>query len=241
MIKRILMAAVAAVSFSGAAGAATLDQFTDPAISNVGFNGYYDRDPNTPEYQGPPAKWQQKVIAGISGTLAAIEISANPIDSRFNPQGAESSLLVSVNLGSGWQSDANDFEAVVSIVDGWNRIDLLSSDISISSGDIFSIGIEGVAPLGASFRGSTGNGYAGNLYVDGSLLSNQDYDIDFRTYVLPTPLPPGCEPSDFRPPKCDDFNPNVVPLPAALPMLLAGIGGLGFMARRKRKSQQKAA
>ena len=30
--------------------------------------------------------------------------------------------------------------------------------------------------------------------------------------------------------------PSVVPLPAALPMLLAGIGGLGFLGRRKKKA-----
>ncbi|WP_282130221.1 VPLPA-CTERM sorting domain-containing protein [Roseobacter litoralis] len=27
-----------------------------------------------------------------------------------------------------------------------------------------------------------------------------------------------------------------MPIPAALPLLLAGLGGLGFMARRKRKA-----
>jgi hypothetical protein len=30
--------------------------------------------------------------------------------------------------------------------------------------------------------------------------------------------------------------PNVIPLPAALPLLLAGLGGFGLMARRKRKA-----
>jgi hypothetical protein len=32
----------------------------------------------------------------------------------------------------------------------------------------------------------------------------------------------------------DDVTP--VPVPAALPLLLAGVGGLGLMARRKRKA-----
>lgn len=57
--------------------------------------------------------------------------------------------------------------------------------------------------------------------------------------------PPGCIPSNYTPPKCEPWRPDgltPVPLPAALPMLLAGIGGLGFVGhRRKRKSQQKAA
>ncbi|AXI54794.1 hypothetical protein C1J05_10045 [Sulfitobacter sp. JL08] len=58
------------------------------------------------------------------------------------------------------------------------------------------------------------------------------------------PPPPGCIPSNYTPPKCEPWRPDglsPVPLPAALPMLLAGVGGLGFIARRRRKSQQKAA
>ena len=46
--------------------------------------------------------------------------------------------------------------------------------------------------------------------------------------------PPGCEPSGFRPPKCDDFDPAVVPLPASLPLLMAGVAGLVFWRRKKR-------
>ena len=41
-------------------------------------------------------------------------------------------------------------------------------------------------------------------------------------------------PSGGVPPKC---NPDIsaVPLPASLPLMLAGLGGLGMIARRKKK------
>lgn len=34
----------------------------------------------------------------------------------------------------------------------------------------------------------------------------------------------------------DNLNVSAVPLPAGLPLLLAGLGGLGLMKRRKRKA-----
>ena len=51
--------------------------------------------------------------------------------------------------------------------------------------------------------------------------------VSLTLEVSPASLP-GCGPSGGRPPKCDVISP--VPIPAALPLLLAGIGCLGFIA-----------
>lgn len=50
-----------------------------------------------------------------------------------------------------------------------------------------------------------------------------------RSFILtPLPLLPGCEPSGFRPPKCDIYLTQVaaVPLPAGAWLLLSALGGL---------------
>lgn len=63
---------------------------------------------------------------------------------------------------------------------------------------------------------------------------DQRYNLRGHALVRAYPLP-GCGPSGGVPPKCNpDISP--VPLPAALPLLGAGIGGLGFMGRRKKKA-----
>jgi len=91
-----------------------------------------------------------------------------------------------------------------------------AADIFVETGDVFSIGIRN--GTGSWVRGSSGNDYAaGSLYVGGSFFvggggfERPERDLNFRTTVAP------------------------VPLPAGLPLLMAGLGGMALI-RRKQKA-----
>jgi len=66
---------------------------------------------------------------------------------------------------------------------------------------------------------------------DGTFAGAFIFNAIDGSWELPQP-PPGCIPSNFTPPKCEPFRPAVVPLPAGLPLLLAGLGGLAFLRKR---------
>ncbi|AXI54978.1 hypothetical protein C1J05_11195 [Sulfitobacter sp. JL08] len=119
---------------------------------------------------------------------------------------------------------------------------LRSTGLAVGDGDALYV------PLGYS----TGEEIFGTAVYEGTsfdglglVRGRYEYSWASDSVILDIlgPPPPGCIPSNYTPPKCEPWRPDglsAVPLPAAVPMLLAGIGGLGFMARRKRKSQQKA-
>ena len=73
-----------------------------------------------------------------------------------------------------------------------------------------------------------------SVLVSGFSSSNLPQPSVWQVYNLSIP---GCDPSNAKPPKCEitDAVPTV-PLPASLPMLAAGIMGLGLW-RRKQQGQ----
>lgn len=72
---------------------------------------------------------------------------------------------------------------------------------------------------------------------DGSIL--YDWNVRILMENLRDPPLPGCGPSGGVPPKCDNLT--AVPLPAALPILFAAIGSLGFICRWKPSSSHRSA
>ncbi|MEO1308821.1 MAG: hypothetical protein AAFV38_13105 [Pseudomonadota bacterium] len=154
-----LLLATASIS----SAATVVDQVND-SNSFVGFN--------------TTLNWQQEVVAGVSGILDTIELN-------FGIGGG--SIDVFVNLGSGWQTDADDFSTSVSGLSGYSSIDVSSADISLSKGDTFIIGVRNGA--GGDLRGSSGDTYApGGLFLNGSAYI-ADFDLNFRTTVAAVPLP----------------------------------------------------
>ena len=192
-MKTILLAiAFFGVAASGAM-AASVDQSNDGPDA-LGLNGDL-----------PSLEWQQQVTAGTSGQLTMIDL-------LFNAPLGSGDVRVFVNLGAGWQSDAAEYDAVTNVGGGWTSFDLSGAGINLNAGDMFSIGVQGTGGTGLDLRGTVGNQYAGGaLFLNGSLF-NADYDMNFRTFVEPEP----------------------VPLPAALPLLGGGLALMGALRARRR-------
>jgi len=145
---------------------------------------------------------QQGVTAGLDGVLSNIEVffyQAGTVD-------------FSINLGSPWQSDANDYQDnALSVVAGWNNIDISLANIMVNAGDEFVIGLQGAGGSTNLVHGNILNEYAaGNVYLNGSISSSSDHDTHFRTYV------------------------SAVPVPAAAWLFGSGLIGLIGVARRKK-------
>ncbi|WP_157281327.1 MULTISPECIES: hypothetical protein [unclassified Roseateles] len=159
---------------TGAHAAPVVDQAND-VIGTVSFNG-----------GAPTLTWQQGVVAGQTGQLTAIEV-------YFNAANLGAGIQFFVNQGAGWQSDANDFDAVLNgLVAGWNLIDVSSAGISLSAGDQLVFGFKGQSPgnFSPSFTGTSGDVYSqGQLFLNGAVYAVPDYDVNFRTYVEAGRLP----------------------------------------------------
>ena len=128
----LAVAAVIAVLLArgGPASAAIIDQQNGPG--NTSFNG------------SAGFNWEQGVTAGITGQLVGVDIWDN----------SATSTTLTINRGSPWQSDANDFSQTISTTPGtWTHVDLSSANLQFTAGDQFSIGLIGLFP--SSFNGSS--------------------------------------------------------------------------------------
>jgi hypothetical protein len=125
--------------------------------------------------------WQQKVTAGMDGTLSRISLYS---------YGGPTTFKVYVNVGSPWQSDPNEFEVMVTRPWGsqWFDIDVSAANIRLSRGNAFVIGAQGESLLWGS-----DNTYAGG-WIYGRYGSNPPFlqyggDLAFATYMEPIPEP----------------------------------------------------
>lgn len=141
---------------------------------------------------------------GLAGQLTSIDL-------YFNTAGNTDFL---VNIGAAWQEDTNDDFPNVSMVVGWNTIDVTSANIFLNTEDEFVFGIHGTgSSFDPSFNSTTENQYAaGELYEGGNIFSSPDRDINFRTWM----------------------DVSAIPVPAAVWLFGSGLLGLVGMARRKK-------
>ena len=167
---------------SQALGVVVVDQ-VNPYSNQTSFEGSVDEVK------------QQEVTVGIEGYLVGIDLHWH-----INPRGVNNDMLVFLlNVGPPWQSDANDFESVITftVQNGWNYIDVSSSGLYFLPGDKFVIGVQNAFD-NTSIGGSYYDQYpAGNLFLEGQNYSNGLWDLAFRTHVeLPSNNAPEADAGD---------------------------------------------
>lgn len=152
-------------------------------------------------------KFQQEIVAGLTGTLTSIDLYTASAPGTFT---------FFINLGSGWQTDLDDFSmSIAPSASSTINIDVSSASIALTAGDHFMIGWVGEGPgtTCCGLRGTNVTDFypAGQLYENGFATNNND-DLGFITYM----------------------NVSQVPLPAAVWLFGSGLIGLVGMARRKK-------
>lgn len=149
--------------------------------------------------------FQQQVTAGLSGKLAGVSL--------YNWGGQSQNLSFYLNLGSGWQTDPNNYGASITLTipDDWNYIDVSSANIILNSGDQFMIGLVlSSNHIGGSYN-TINPEYPYPVYVNGSLYGAA-WRIGFKTFA------------------------DVASVPEPVSMLLLGLGLIGLAGvRRKMK------
>jgi hypothetical protein len=135
----------------------------------------------------PPYSWQQEVTVGVRGYLVGIDLYW-----FVSPQPPNNNVLdISINRGSAWQSDSNDFEKVVifCVPNGWNHINVSPAALYFMPGDQFVIGVNN--PYNNTMLGgSSDDEYpAGDLFLGGQNYATGRFDLAFRTYMKTTPIP----------------------------------------------------
>jgi hypothetical protein len=170
---RILaLVAVFALTFVGFSEAALVDQ----------VNSYMDASFEDDSVGG----WQQEVTVGMAGYLVGIDLYWYRKYWPYNNQ-----IFFAVNVGSPWQSDANDFQSIVTFTNpnGWNYIDVSSAGLYFLAGDKFVFIVQNPFD-NTSMGGSWPDMYTnGNLFVDGHNFADGGWDLAFRTHMNPVPLP----------------------------------------------------
>ena len=116
----------AALLMAGPSAQAAVDQENLP--TRLGLN-----------VQSAFLNWQQEVQAGQAGLLTHVDLF---LEGEAAPQ----SFQFYLNRGVGWQTDANDFETMVSVTPGMVSIDVSAAGLMLMSGDKFVIGVAGRGP-----------------------------------------------------------------------------------------------
>ena len=154
-----------------------LDQVSDFEGSNNVLNA-----------SNPIFTWQQQVTVGVAGELVGVELYRQDWYQGLPLYNGE--IAFSLNKGSGWQTDSNDYYSVLKLANNlsWNYIDVSSANLTFDIGDHFIIGITGTdGGTGLAMQGGQYNPYlGGSLYLNGF---DHPYYLCFKTWVDPTPVP----------------------------------------------------
>lgn len=149
-------------------------------------------------------EWQQEIVAGVSGQLVGIDLY---------PTGPEDVFILSINKGTAWQTDEDDFTARIETAGtNWGNldapayIDLSTANIHLSAGETFVIGLTGTGdgsdfhyalnaskydPVEIGRYVEPGKYIPGRLLLDahqfgppGNYQLQSGLDLAFRTYML---------------------------------------------------------